>query len=220
MDRTVAYSTRACSLLVHTLMPKQPKQSLIYVHGTNGSGKSTLARYLLMCAGGIKAIKQHPVTSAYCTYSYGRLACVGKYRALTGGADGVQPYALVPKTAIALLRDGHDVLIEGLMSPGVETCQALHDRAVRLGAYVRFIRLDIGFYQSVQNVLRRRMLAGNEKEYDPGNLRKKQRSCDGWLENLGAAGLPIYGLDWNNTRDLCMQQFKLTTEGATRVLEL
>lgn len=59
MDRTVAYSTRACSLLVDILMPKQPKQSLIYVHGTNGSGKSTLARYLLMCAGGIKAIKQH-----------------------------------------------------------------------------------------------------------------------------------------------------------------
>jgi len=199
---------------------KQRKQSLIYVHGTNGSGKSTLARYLLMCAGGIRKIAQHPVTEAYCTYSYGRLACVGKYRALTGGADGVQPYALVPKTAIALLQDGCDVLIEGLMSPGVETCQALHDRAVRLGAYVRFIRLDIGFYQSVQNVLRRRMLAGNEKEYDPGNLRKKQRSCDGWLENLGAAGLPIYGLDWNNTRDLCMQNFGLTTEGATRVLEL
>lgn len=193
---------------------------LIYVHGTNGSGKSTLARYLLMCAGGIKTIARHPSTGAYCTYSWKRLACVGKYRALTGGADGVQPYALVPKTAIALLKDGRDVLIEGLMSPGVETCADLTKSAQKLGADVRFIRLDIGFYQSVQNVLRRRMLAGNEKDYDPGNLRKKQRSCDGWFENLAAAGLPIYGFEWTNTLSYCMESYGLTTEGATRVLEL
>jgi len=120
---------------------------LIYVHGTNGSGKSTLARYLLMCAGGIKDIKPHAATGAHCTYSWRRLACVGKYRALTGGADGVQPYALVPTTALALLKDGYDVLVEGLMSPGVETCKTLTRKAQKLGASVRFIRLDIGFYQ-------------------------------------------------------------------------
>ncbi len=194
--------------------------NLVYVHGTNGSGKSTLARYLLMCAGGIKEIKPHAVTGAYCTYSWRRFACVGKYRALTGGADGVQPYALVPKTALALLKDGYDVLVEGLMSPGVETCQTLHDRAVKMGVKVKFIRLDIGFYQSLQNVLRRRMLAGNEKEYDPGNLRKKQRSCDGWLENLGAAGLPVWGLNWEQALDYCLQNFNLNTEGAKRVLDL
>jgi len=193
---------------------------LIYVHGTNGSGKSTLARYLLMCAGGIKDIKPHAATGAHCTYSWRRLACVGKYRALTGGADGVQPYALVPTTALALLKDGYDVLVEGLMSPGVETCKTLTRKAQKLGASVRFIRLDIGFYQSVQNVLRRRMLAGNEKEYDPGNLRKKQRSCDGWFENLAAAGLPIYGFGWDNALSYCMQNYGLTTEGAKRILEL
>lgn len=198
---------------------KHPRQHLIYVHGTNGSGKSTLARYLIMCSGGIKRIAPHPATGAKCTYTYGPLALVGKYRTATGGADGVQPYASVPATALALLADGHSVLVEGLMSPGVETCKTLCAKARRLGAEVRFIRLDIGFYQSCENVKRRRMLVGNTKPFDPINVRKKQKSCDGWFTNLAAAGLPIYGFNWEQARDYCLFAYKLSTAGATRVLD-
>lgn len=194
--------------------------ALVYVHGTNGSGKSTLARYLIMCSGGIKAIKRHPVTTAKCTYTYGRLALVGKYSTATGGADGVQPYALVPQTALALLKDGHNVLVEGLMSPGVETCAKLHRAAMKLGAVsVKFIRLDIGLFQSCENVKRRRMLVGNVKPFDPINVKKKQQSCDGWLVNLAAAHLPVWGLDWENTLGYCLSTFKLHPDGAVRILD-
>lgn len=195
------------------------RRHLIYVHGTNGSGKSTLARYLIMCAGGIKKIAPHPVTGAKCTYTYGPLALVGKYSTATGGADGVQPYASVPTTALALLADGYNVMVEGLMSPGVETCKTLTRKARKLGATVRFIRLDIGFYQSCINVQRRRMLVGNTKPFDPINVRKKQKSCDGWFTNLAAAGLPVWGLNWEQARDYCLSAYKLSTAGAIRVLD-
>lgn len=198
---------------------KSSGQSIVYVHGTNGSGKSTLARYLIMCAGGIKVIRAHPVTGAMVTYTHSRLALVGKYRTPTGGADSVQPYALVPKTAVALLRDGHHVFVEGLMSPGIDTCTTLANNAKKLGANMRFIRLDIGFYKSCQNVERRRMLTGNDKPFDPINLRKKQQSCNNWLENLAAAGLPIWGFNWEQTRDFCLSAYNLKPSGAIHVLD-
>lgn len=197
----------------------EPTRALIYVHGTNGSGKSTLARYLIMCAGGIKAIKPHPRTGAKCTYTHRALALVGKYSTATGGADGVQPYALVPQTALALLADGHDVLVEGLMTPGVDTCAELTRKARKLGASVRFIRLDIGFYQSCENVKRRRHLVGNAKPFDPINLRKKQQTCHSWFERLAEARLPIYGFDWRNARDYCLSTYGLSTAGAVRILD-
>lgn len=193
--------------------------SLIYLHGCNGSGKSTLARTLIMCSGGIKSLKRHKATGGKCTYTNSKLTLVGWYKSPTGGADGVQPYALVCPTALALLAEGKDVLIEGLMSPGIATCQKLYKDAKKLGAYVRFIRLDIGYHQAVENVKRRRMLVGNTKPYDPINLKKKQDSCNHWLTNLAAAHLPIYGLNWQQAKDLCMQAYNLDTEGATRILE-
>lgn len=198
---------------------KRSGPNLIYVHGTNGSGKSTLARYLIMCAGGIKRIAPHPVTGAKCTYTHGRLALVGKYSTATGGADGVQPYALVPRTAVALLADGYDVLVEGLMTPGVDTCAELTRKARKLGATTRFIRLDVGFYLSCENVKRRRYLAGNDKPFDPINLRKKQQTCHSWFERLAAAHLPIYGFNWENARDYCLSTYQLSPAGAIRILD-
>lgn len=194
-------------------------QALIYVHGTNGSGKSTLARHMIMCSGGVKKLTKHKVTGAKVTYTYGKLALVGWYRSPTGGADGVQPYASVPITALALLKDGHNVLVEGLMTPGVETCAKLCNAAKKLNVYMKFIKLDIGYFQSLENVKRRRSLTGNTKEFDPSNLRKKQRSVEGWFENLAAAHLPVYGLDWENTRDLCLSAFKINSNGAVRLLD-
>lgn len=131
----------------------------------------------------------------------------------------MQPYALVPKTAVALLRDGHHVFVEGLMSPGIDTCATLANSAKKLGANMRFIRLDIGFYKSCQNVERRRMLTGNDKPFDPINLRKKQQSCNNWLENLAAAGLPIWGFNWEQTRDFCLSAYNLKPSGAIHVLD-
>lgn len=193
-------------------------RALIYVHGTNGSGKSSLARYLIMCSGGIRKMDKHPKTGAKVTYTHGNLALVGWYRSPTGGADGVQPYADVPRTALALLRDGHDVLVEGLMTPGVNTCVDLYNRAVKLGAYVKFIKLDIGIFKCIQHVKWRRRLAGNTKPLDEHNLRKKHATCERWFENLAAARIQPYGLDWNNTKSICMQAFKLNIKGATRIL--
>jgi len=201
---------------------KHPHQSLIYVHGTNGSGKSTLARHLIMCAGGIRETKRHPKTQANVTYTHAGLTLLGKYTTPTGGADGVQPYSSVPKTALALLRNGKSVFIEGLMTPGVETCADLYDGAREINPNVefRYIKLDIGFYQSQQNVLRRRQLTGNEKPLDPTNLRKKQASADAWFTRIAAAHLPIYGfINWKEARDFCLSAYQLNATGAVRLLD-
>ena len=193
-------------------------RALIYVHGTNGSGKSTLARHCIMYSGGIANCTRHPKTGAKVTYTRGKLALVGWYRSPTGGADGVQPYADVPRTALALLADGHNVLVEGLMTPGIETCTNIYKGATKFGAYMKFIRLNIGIYQSIENVKRRRQLVGNVEPFDPRNVRKKYETGERWLENLGAARLPVYGLDFTNAKSICMEAFHLKPSGATRVL--
>lgn len=198
--------------------------SLIYVHGANGSGKSTLARQIIMAAGGIAAMAPWGEDEVVVTFTRSErsIALVGKYSTPTGGADSVQPYALVPATALRLLGEGYNVLVEGLMTPGVETCKGIHRQATRhsVDGACHFVLLDVPVETCTRNVITRRTRKGNLKRYDNAHLVKKHRSASNWIDNLKAAGLPAHRLTWREARDYCYRVFKINSDGASGILDI
>lgn len=185
------------------------QDTLVYVHGTNGSGKSTLARAVLAAAGGPKDIVAVP-GRAKATYTRtqqpGRFL-VGKYLTSCGGVDGILPYADVEHVLQETLNpfDYVSVLAEGLVTPGVGTCQRfakLFDRAV-------FILLDTPEHKCIANVLTRRKAAGNEKTYSPDNLYTKARSARSWANNLERAGLEVHRLQYPDALRLSLALMRL-----------
>lgn len=186
---------------------------LIYVHGCNGSGKTTLARVVIACAGGI--VRTEPCTpdGALVSYTPRSVALIGPYRSATGGADSVQPYALVPAAIHQTLVDGYDVFVEGLMTPGLETCRAIWKDAAKMRVQARFILLDVPIDRCTRHVQARRNRKGNEKPYDNAHLVKKHRSASSWIDNLKRAGIPAYRLPWWKARNHCLAVFGLSAEG-------
>jgi len=185
------------------------KDTLIYVHGTNGSGKSTLARAVLAAAGGPKAVDHLPGTpkGSWTTTPDPGMCLVGKYLTSCGGVDGILPYALTYDILDHLTNPFQyvGVLAEGLVTPGKGTCTrfaALFDRAV-------FILLDTPEQQCIENVLKRRAAAGNEKPYSPDNLYKKARSARMWVDNLERAGLEVHRLQFPDALRLSLAALHL-----------
>lgn len=153
-------------------------------------------------------------TGAVLTHTRKYLVLVGPYRTATGGADSVQPYALVPKTIHHSLVQGYSVFCEGLMTPGVETCRQIWASSVKLRVDVTFLLLDVPIDECIAHVQARRDRKGNDKPYDPELLVKKHRSSSNWIENLKAAGLPTQKLPWKAARDFCLHAYNLSAEGA------
>lgn len=169
--------------------------TLVYVHGTNGSGKSTLARRVLEEAGGAKSMHHMPLNkkAAWTNTHTPDVTLVGKYLTSCGGVDGILPYASVYDVLYGLsLFPSAGVFAEGLVTPGVATCQrfaGLFDRTV-------FILLTTPEKQCIKNVLKRRDTAGNTKPYDPSNLHVKARSARSWADNLERTGLEVHRLQY------------------------
>ena len=178
-------------------MSARSKSCLVYVHGTNGSGKSTLARALVALAGGSVGEENHVACmnqKAFTTYTNEGALFLGRYGNACGGVDGFSPYA-----AIHTVLDHHfdmddapRVFGEGLITPGVETCQQM---AARFDNHL-FIALDVPVGTCITNVLRRRRKAGNDKLYDPANLYKKAHSVRSWADRLEKASLNVQRLGW------------------------
>lgn len=165
---------------------------LIYVHGTNGSGKSTLARALLADAGGPTEIGNLPgQPKATWTHTEEGVVFIGKYGNACGGVDGLSPYHSIFDIVDTNL--DHCLFAEGLVTPGLETCQRLADT---VDSHL-FILLDTPDEQAIRNVLTRRERKGTTKEYDPANLYKKTRSAISWANRLEEAGLNVARLSWD-----------------------
>lgn len=168
--------------------------NLVYIHGTNGSGKSTLARVVISYAGGVSGqskLASNP-RAVYTHLKTPGVVLAGKYGNACGGVDGIHPYADVHTVLAEQAALGRSVLAEGLVTPGVETCQrfaALFDKAV-------FIALDVPDTVCIDHVLRRRARAGNVKEYSPDNLLRKGASTRRWAQRLQGAGLQAVALQW------------------------
>lgn len=157
--------------------------ALVYVHGTNGSGKSTLARAVATAAGGIVDVRELPTNRKARWTLTRKVVLIGKYGNACGGVDGLSPYAAI-HDIMPRLRGAH-VFAEGLITPGVETCQKLADyKDEHL-----FIALCTPIQDCIRHVLQRRKAKGNTKPYDPANLLRKAESVLSWHRRLNAAGL-------------------------------
>jgi hypothetical protein len=193
-----------------TLSSPSSGSLLIYVHGTNGSGKSTLARALLAAAGGpfaIGTLNDNPKASY--THTNEGVVFIGKYGTACGGVDGLSPYASINDIVDHHVGMGDPrMFAEGLITPGVETCQRLADKVDRH----LYIFLDTPVEQCVENVLKRRRTKGNVKPYDPDNLLKKRRSAMSWAERLGKHGLQIESMTWIQAYCRCLQMLDLQAD--------
>lgn len=183
-----------------------PHIDIIYVHGTNGSGKSTLARALIKAAGGVTGMNYLvPNKKACYTHTKAGVVLVGKYGNACGGVDGVSPYAAsIDIAEEQVLLWGRQVFMEGLITPGVGTCERLADAGNAL-----FIHLDTPTDQCIKNVLKRRKERGTTKPYDPANLYKKQRSAESWAHRLSHAGLQVERLSWDNAYTRILRAYGL-----------
>ncbi len=198
-------------------MTKQSKSSskLVYVHGTNGSGKSTLARAVLAAAGGASGwghVVGNP-KAGYTLTSQPDLIFVGKYGNACGGVDGVQPYADVHKIMYSV--GTNRVFAEGLVTPGLETCE-------RFASYFQghvFIFLDPPIDTCIANVLKRRGRKGTTKPYDPANLLRKRESSASWAKRLSGAGLDVRILtDWRTAYLTCLDELGLPVPDVTSLI--
>lgn len=179
---------------------------LIYVHGTNGSGKSTLARALLAAAGGptgLSCLADNP--KATWTVTDSGVVFVGKYGNACGGVDGLAPYACINRIVEGSAALDRKMFAEGLITPGLETCQRLAGMVDRH----QFIFLDTPTEECVRNVLKRRKAKGNIKPYDPDNLLKKRRSAVSWAARLQEAGLNVRALQWRQAYRLSLDLLQL-----------
>jgi hypothetical protein len=179
--------------------------TLIYVHGTNGSGKSTLARAVLAAAGGLKEYrpsKSGKEGKAGTSTTPSGVALLGSYVRACGGVDGFSPYAHIHEEMIvhSIFPEAR-VFAEGLITPGVETCQKFagyFDKAV-------FIVLNTPPEVCVQNVLIRRARKGNDKPYTPEKLHDKHRSALRWGDRLEAVGLEVHRLKYPQAYTLSLE---------------
>jgi hypothetical protein len=178
---------------------------LIYVHGTNGSGKSTLARAVMAAAGGgtgYRPSKSGKEGKAGTTGTSRGVALLGKYETACGGVDGFSPYSHVHEEMLthSIFPEAR-VFAEGLLSPGIETCQRFDgyfDRAV-------FIALNTPVEQCVANVLSRRKRKGTDKVYTPDKLYDKHCSVLRWADRLEGAGLEVKRLEYKEAYSTCLE---------------
>lgn len=178
---------------------------LVYVHGTNGSGKSTLARAVIAAAGGFQsyvASKSGKQGKAGTTTTPSGVALLGSYARACGGVDGFSPYAHIHEELIAhSLFPTARVFAEGLITPGVETCQKFagyFDRAV-------FIVLNTPAEDCIKHVLLRRNRKGNDKPYTPEKLHDKHRSALRWGDRLEGVGLEVHRLKYSQAYTLSLE---------------
>ena len=190
----------------------------IYVHGTNGSGKSTLARGVLTAAGGMDQYSPTHVGKlgkAGFTETPRGVALLGSYARACGGVDGFSPYAHIHEVLNAVIGKGYDyVFAEGLITPGVETCQQL---AARFDNAI-FIVLNTPVADCIAHVMARRKRKANDKEYDPANLYKKHQSAMNWGDRLERNGLTVHRLEYREAYRLCLRTLGLQEPSATDLL--
>lgn len=190
----------------------------VYVHGTNGSGKSTLARGVLAAAGGL---------SVYTPTHVGKLgkagfsetprgvALLGAYVRACGGVDGFSPYAHIHEVLDAVIGKGYDnVFAEGLITPGVETCQKLAERFHQ----AIFIVLNTPVEDCIAHVMSRRKRKANDKTYDPANLYKKHASAMNWGDRLERNGLTVHRLEYREAYRLSLRHLGLQEPTALDLL--
>jgi hypothetical protein len=192
----------------------------VYIHGTNGAGKTMLARCLMICAQGpvyeCWVHSEEAVMTGVLRADRPDIMFVGKYRGATGGFDTVQPYAAGVRAAITRARDfGNPVIMESLITPGIETCREL---AAGIGD-VTFFWLDTPVQQCIAHVGTRRAARGNETPLDPSNLLRKAESVASWYRRLTEAGLRTERGGWDYVYNRCKEILNVSEPDASVLLD-
>lgn len=162
---------------------------LINLRGTHGSGKSTICHTLLEANDArplYGALGQRP--EAYEVTLAGKTTYVlGPYETQCGGADCIQPYALIVPLIEKYAALGGDVVFEGAL---ISSCWGAVGKLLEShgrGAVVAF--LDTTVDECIARVQALRAQRGNERPFNPANLIAKHASILRLKQKLDAAGI-------------------------------
>lgn len=166
---------------------------IINIRGTNGSGKTTLVRTLMGRLTHLKdyTTKNGVFTHIYMTPAGEYVAFIGKYEgAVTGGVDRVRNVRDVIEACAELAPYGH-IVMEGLIMSGLQQLTKDIADATQNDAVFHALTLDTSKEKCIEQTMKRRALAGNDKPFDPSkSLLPKYRAVE-----LAADKLKSWGLD-------------------------
>lgn len=168
---------------------------IINVRGANGSGKSTCVRRIL---------ELHTLREPIMVEGRGRplgytchrdekpkLLIPGSYENPTGGCDTISSADLIYSMVIESARGGADVLFEGIVAQHNTTKLLEIHREIP----VLVIRLATTEDECVEAVKQRRAARGDDREFDPKNVRKEYRSVMSSERRLLNNGVAVKVLD-------------------------
>ena len=165
------------------------KHIILRIAGTFGSGKTTAMRgffnypHTVLMSGKKIAGYQVDASSAGITQP---IFVVGKYDNTCGGTDAIKTQAEIAEKILKAHPLGH-VLYEGALvsASGLagQVTQAIHPTGCDVYAF-----LDTPQDLCIERVRGRRLVAGNEKEFDPKNLIDKFESVVNCYKNLRKEG--------------------------------
>lgn len=188
------------------------RHAILSVRGTFGSGKTTAVRQflndypttaMLNLAGKALGYRTDASSAGVNTPIY----VVGSYANTCGGTDGIKDQATVASRILAAHPLGH-VLFEGALvsASGLagQVTQAIHPTGCDVYSF-----LNTPEELCIERVLGRRKAAGNDKEFDPVNLRDKFKSVLNCYKNLRKeGGYDVRLLDYTDTHPAILRIFK------------
>jgi hypothetical protein len=152
--------------------------SVVLIRGTSGSGKTTIAEKVIARLGGLpqaEIIRMGPNNRKVGGYVWQSppVLLVGKYGAQCGGIDTMRWAGFadeVEKCVLEQIAQGRSVLMEGLVTLGVE-------RLVRIGkaTSLTVIHLDTLLVDCIASVNQRRMARGEMEPVDETATRVKYK---------------------------------------------
>lgn len=166
---------------------------IINIRGTNGAGKTTVVRAIM---GYLRPHTNFKTSNGVFMHIYKTpagvdVAFVGLYEgAVTGGVDRVKNVRDVVAACQEVIPHAH-IVLEGLLLSGLQ--QLTKDIADACAAHGEFhaLTLDTPKEKCIDQTMKRRALAGNDKPFDPGkSLLPKYRAVE-----LAQAKLRSWGLD-------------------------
>lgn len=165
---------------------------IINIRGTNGSGKTTTARAIMSR---LQHYKDYTTANGVFTHLYKTpagdvVAFIGKYEgAVTGGTDRVKNVRDLVEACRELAPHCH-IVMEGLLLSGLQQLTKDIVDACVGEAQFHALTLDTPKEQCIEQTMKRRALAGNDKPFDPGkSLVPKYRAVELAHEKFRAWGL-------------------------------
>lgn len=173
---------------------------ILRVCGTFGSGKTTAVRQFINDYPSM-VMQANNKIMGYCVdlYKCGivrPLYVVGKYDNVCGGTDSINTQLEVAERVMKAHSHGHVIYEGALVSAsglGGKVTQITQETGDTVYAF-----LDTPEEKCIERVIKRRIDAGNEKEFNPKNLIHKYKSVIGCRKNLLAANYNVVDVDHLN----------------------